>query len=610
MENHLLAIAPAIVNHLWQSTVVLLLAFLVSLVLRRNHARTRYWLWLMASLKFLIPFSLLISLGNLYAKPASVSDLQSRLYIVMDQFSRPFPQTEGRATSSATTIAAWHSAHWLPFMLLAIWICGVVTVSALWCIRWLRVRNIVRDATPVVEGREWEALRRVAIAHGTVNSAGMVLSNSAMEPGIFGVVRPVLLWPAGISDHLDDAHLEAILGHELQHVRRRDNLAAALHMLVAALFWFYPPVWWLGKRLIDERERACDESVLQRCDHPQIYAESILKVCQFSLESPLPCIAGVTGSDLKERIVRIMSLRTFAPLSLGKRALLIAGAIALLAGPVLFGLMQQTPDHSGPIFASSEPHLPVFEVASVKPNKGGMDMTTMAITPVGFSAHNIVLKEIIREAYRIQNDQILGVPDWVNSSRYDIEAKVATADTDALHQLSPGQRGLMIQPLLADRFGLKVHTETRNLPVLTLTVAKGGSKLHEAKPGDTYPNGLKGPDGKGGAGMMLMGIGKINGQAVAMPFLVESLSRQLGSMVQDETGLKGNYDVSLEWTPDTATMKGPGDGPPGPGNPPPADSAGPSLYTALQEQLGLKLESRKVPVQVLVIDHVQPPSEN
>jgi uncharacterized protein (TIGR03435 family) len=306
-----------------------------------------------------------------------------------------------------------------------------------------------------------------------------------------------------------------------------------------------------------------------------------------------------------------MSLRASAPLSVGKKAFLAATATALLAGPVLFGLMQQRPDHGGPIFASSDPHLPVFEVASVKPNKGGMDMmTTLAITPIGFSAHNIVLKEIIREAYRIQDDQIVGMPAWVNSSRYDIEAKVATADTDALHKLSPGERGLMIQPLLADRFGLKVHTETRNLPVLTLTVAKGGPKLHEAKPGDTYPNGLKGPDGKGGAGMMLMGIGKITGQAVAMPFLVESLSRQLGSMVQDETGLKGNYDLNLEWTPDTATMKGPGDGPPVPGNPPPEDSAGPSLYSALQEQLGLKLESRKVPVQVLVIDHVQPPSEN
>jgi bla regulator protein blaR1 len=90
----------------------------------------------------------------------------------------------------------------------------------------------------------------------------MLLSRACLEPGIFGIARPVLVWPAGISERLPDAHLEAILAHELWHVRRRDNLAAAVHMAVEAIFWFYPLVWWLGSRLLDERERACDEEVL------------------------------------------------------------------------------------------------------------------------------------------------------------------------------------------------------------------------------------------------------------------------------------------------------------------------------------------------------------
>ena len=127
------------------------------------------------------------------------------------------------------------------------------------------------------------------------------------EPGVFGILHPVLLWPEGISQHLDDAHLESIFAHELCHVQRRDNLTSAIHMLVAAIFWFHPLVWWLEKCLIDERERACDEAVLQLVKQPQIYAESILKVCEFCIESPLTCVSGITGADLKKRIVQIMT---------------------------------------------------------------------------------------------------------------------------------------------------------------------------------------------------------------------------------------------------------------------------------------------------------------
>ena len=116
-----------------------------------------------------------------------------------------------------------------------------------------------------------------------------------MEPGVFGIARPVLAWPAGISQRLNDAQLEAVLAHEVCHLRRRDNLTAALHMLVEAVFWFNPLVWWVGARLVEERERACDEQVLLLCAEPQAYAESILKVCEFCVQAPLECVAGVTG---------------------------------------------------------------------------------------------------------------------------------------------------------------------------------------------------------------------------------------------------------------------------------------------------------------------------
>src|SRR5262249_17254384 len=154
-----------------------------------------------------------------------------------------------------------------------------------------------------------------------------VLSSPAMlEPGVFGILRPVLLLPEGIAEHLAPAHLQAILAHELCHIRRRDNLAAAMHMAVEAVFWFHPLVWWLGARIIEERERACDEEVLELGNRPEIYAESILKTCQFYLESPLTCMSGIAGSDLKKRVSRIMTQRFTNPLSVGRKLLLgVAG---------------------------------------------------------------------------------------------------------------------------------------------------------------------------------------------------------------------------------------------------------------------------------------------
>ncbi len=140
----------------------------------------------------------------------------------------------------------------------------------------------------------------------------MLSSQSLLEPGVFGIVRPVLLLPAGITNRLTASQLEAIVAHEMCHVRRRDNLTAAFHMLVEAALWFHPMVWWIGMKLVEERERACDEAVLQSSLDAETYAEGILNVCKAYVESPLPCISGVTGASLKERIVRIMTEQTGA----------------------------------------------------------------------------------------------------------------------------------------------------------------------------------------------------------------------------------------------------------------------------------------------------------
>jgi hypothetical protein len=158
------------------------------------------------------------------------------------------------------------------------------------------------------------------------------------EPGVFGIFRPVLLLPEDIAHRLSPAQLQAVLAHELCHARRRDNLAMAIHMSVEALFWFHPLVWFIKARLIEEQERACDEEVLRRGGDPEVYAESILKICEFYLTSPLICVAGITGSHLKKRIEDIMENRVALQLSLGRALLLAAAAIAALAGPIIIGI--------------------------------------------------------------------------------------------------------------------------------------------------------------------------------------------------------------------------------------------------------------------------------
>jgi len=276
-------IAPAMANHLWQSTLFAAAAAVLTLALQKNAARVRYRLWLIASLKFLIPFSLLISFSSHLIKPHVAVTVESDVYSAVEEVSLPFTQTVAPAVTAAPKLsikAAYQLPSWQE-VLAAVWMCGFVATLGLWMWRWRQAAACLRQAARMPQGREVDTLLQLEQTLGSPKPLAMFLSPGPGEPGVFGIFRPVLLWPAGISKHLQDRHLEAILAHELAHVRRRDNLTAAMHMLVEAIFWFHPLVWWLGARLADERERACDEEVLQLGKSAQVYAESILKTCEF-----------------------------------------------------------------------------------------------------------------------------------------------------------------------------------------------------------------------------------------------------------------------------------------------------------------------------------------
>ena len=234
-------------------------------------------------------------------------------------------------------------------------------------------------------------------------------------------------------------------------------------------------------------------------------------------------------------------------------------------------------------------------------------------TPNGFVA-NTTLQALIRLAYGVEDNQISGAPKWINSDKYEVEAKMDGATSAELAKLSDDQREparkRMLQALIEDRFKLMLHREIKELPLYSLVVAKNGPKLQETKPGEPDGEGRTGPDGRPAVGghFVRMGRGQLNGHGLAMADIVRVFEQQLGRNVVDKTGLSGNYNFTLNWTPDDGELpefKGPANGQ---GSPP--DSAGPSIFTAIQEQLGLKLESQKGPVEILVIDHVEKPSEN
>jgi uncharacterized protein (TIGR03435 family) len=305
-----------------------------------------------ASAKFLLPFSLLVGMGSRVAWPHANVATNATVYVAMEQASIPFtvPIEIQPGTVSTVSMSVEQTArpsekvgllHLLPGALMGIWLCGFVVVAARWCMRWRQVCAIVRAGVPMRTGREVETLRRLQrIEIGRVRrSIEMIATCGPIEPGIFGPLRPVLMWPEGISERLDDAQLEAVLTHEIWHVRRWDNLAATLHMVVEAIFWFHPLVWWLGKRLAEERERACDEEVMQQYNQREVYAESILKVCEFCIEAPLACVSGVTGSDLKRRIVQIMTGQVGRKLTLGRKLLLFTVATIVVAVPIVAGAM-------------------------------------------------------------------------------------------------------------------------------------------------------------------------------------------------------------------------------------------------------------------------------
>ena len=274
------------------------------------------------------------------------------------------------------------------------------------------------------------------------------------------------------------------------------------------------------------------------------------------------------------------------------------------------------PPAAGPV-----PENLTFEAASVKPNKSGSGQVSVGIQPGGrFNAVNVPLRLLIRNAYQLQDFQLVGGPGWMTTDRFDIIAK-AEGDPPPTPPGTPGPFQIMLRNLMADRFKLKVHRETREMPVYALMLVRSDGRLGpKLRPSTTDCAAIAAAArGRGGAPQipqagerplcgMRTGPGNMSGGGFPLSQLATALSPFAQRVVIDRTGLTGNFDLDLTWTPDQIPQAPPGGLPPGIPPPPPVDPNGPSLFTAVQEQLGLKLESIRGPVEVLVIDSVEQPT--
>jgi bla regulator protein blaR1 len=592
-------------NHVWQSTIFCVCVAVLAFGFRKSRAQVRFWLWLSASLKFLVPFSLLLSLGSRLAPgPVAMKTVASPgAAVVMLQVSEPFTE---RVVSARSAEA---DRNWIADGIFGIWLCGFAAVAVVRLRRYSRIRAAVHSSCVL-----------------DLSLPVPVRATPAMlEPGVFGLWRPILLFPEDIMQRLTPAQFEGVVAHELCHIRRRDNLTASVHMVVEALFWFHPLVWWIGARLVEERERACDEAVLSLAGEPFDYAEGILSVCRSYLESPSRSFAGVTGSDLSKRIHEILSGQVAADLTLGRKAILAFVAMLAVCAPFIIGVID------APLIRAQSGPRPQFEVASVKRcidddiapgGRGGMGpsfspgrMTLNCITVQGLIDAAYVMYANGRNFDRMKQPLIPigGGPGWIDSERFTINAKAEDKATAYVME------GPLLQTLLEKRFNLKLHLETREIPVYNLVVAKGGPKLRPFQEGSCTPvppiDMTKGiepwPSLPAGQRYCLVGGGargpnfSMEAQGMSLDEFANFLSSGPRPVV-NKTGIKGEFEFKFEFGLDDAGRQRltelTGNDPGEPTMPP--------VFTAIQEQPGLKLQSAKGKGEFLVIDHVERPGEN
>ena len=388
--------------HLWQSTWFACVAALLVLSLRNAPARIRYAVWLAASLKFLVPFAIFGWIG------------------------RPFIW---RADDDAVLLPLVHYAATpdMPQVMLLPAIANVALV--LWAA--VALRLLVRL---LVSWRRCEGLRIRSAGYGWDGGLEVRTSDEIGEAVLIGVRNPVLIIPQRLMDACTREQIATIIAHERCHAARSDNLFAWCHAVVASLFWFHPLVWWIGRRLLSERELACDEFVIEEGHEPATYASALIVAGRQALSSGLAGAMSATGGDLPRRVRHVLTHARSRDVSLVHRVLIVSAATACVALSVASG-MTIIPMGGIRVTAGvrsielSEAYQPPFVI---------MDEGYLY-------ARNVSLRQLISDVYSVNERNVAGT-EWLDRSRYDIEL-AASSDS----QMNARE---LVADLLRQRFNL------------------------------------------------------------------------------------------------------------------------------------------------------------
>ena len=576
-----------------KATLTLVLTLLVVRLARESRAAVRH-LWLTAG------FSVLLALPLAPALVPSVRvEVMPVLSVIEEYIAEPpaietLPASIGASSQkSAPTAPRWTPT--LTEILTAVWLGGLLVFLMPVVVGVVQVRRFRRNGLPWLDGlRVVNALAREA---GLRRPVDVALHESIGAPATCGIGRHAILFPIDARTWPDEEIARAAV-HELEHVLRADCLVNTFARVMCAVYWFHPLAWTAWRRLELEAERACDDAVLRRAE-PTTYADQLVTLAgRLSANTRHPLLAMANRSDLVQRVSAVLDPRQ----ARGHASLTVATGIVVAACVLIIGISPlqavPRPPAQAPGAAPASSSL-TFEVASVKANAPGerargygynFESGTLRLA-------NQTLKMMISAAYSepfglfFPDERLSGGPDWLDDARFTIEARAGRPVTAA-------EMGAMLQALLADRFRLRTRVEPRDEQVYHLVAAKSDGSLG--------PN-LR-PFGAGGDKPSRMGIaggaGSYQLAGATMELLTNVLREVVGRPVVNQTGLVGSFDGKLEWAPAAEELAR---------RPDAADqefAVGVSIFTALQEQFGLKLESRRGPVNYLVIESAEPPTPN
>jgi uncharacterized protein (TIGR03435 family) len=579
----------ALLNTLWYAGAVVGLTWAILRYAPRVNAATRYWIWTGV-------------LASLLVFP-SLPSLAGHVRMMLERREQATPAiplaTVAAAPASVSefepvrlTLPASPGSQLWPLWLLAAWM-----FAAVWQLTRLAggVRSVQRlKARAGSHGERlpspWASQTHDEFKCGIRRGYQLLASSEVSSPVAVGYRHPAIILPPGLLERLDESEKRDVLLHELAHLTRHDDWLNLATRALGAILVLHPLAAIVMKQIEREREMACDDFVVAHTGSVRHYARSLARLHDLRWSTGTRLLAaGLLGqnSSLGDRIESLLRRgRKFSarasPGSLGVSALLLAALLCaggVVPSWIVIAQASAGPSENGFSHAKSSPAQPrEFEVASVRmvPNNGRGLTTFSPPQSEFFSARNASLKLLIEMAFSVDGRDIAGGPAWLGSQGYDVVAKPwgGSGGGVTYKRFMPPLRQLLQQ-----RFHLKYHYEDKTSKGFELIVAKRGPKLQPSKGGRAYsyilPKGLR-------------------ARNIGMPDLAFMLESPLRCPIIDKTGLKGKYDISINYAPGIET-----------------DSSLPSIFTAVQKDLGLKLEKSKVTVKVLVVDRVnRVPTQN